>query len=342
MGQLAGVMSRVRRTLGPRARRLANRLDNPEVRAARRLLEALDRGPLDVVHFGASESLFVSTVDADNRSLVRMLSDELAPDLSIYSVVGAGYHPRLISEYVRLMGAAPAPRVVVVGIPVRVGYRPWAHHPLYGYSRAVDTLALIAPGTSTWRVRRSLPLPNAAEMTAFDTTPYSCLVGDSTIGDLRRQLKNPAGHGLSQADAARVLYGYHHTALDGLDESWLAGITALATELLALGSQVVLYHPPIPIGRGEALFGPEVRRINEENLAVVHERFRAGLPGVSILDTALSFADDCFIDLDDATEHVNESGRVLLTRLIATEVRRLVIAAGGPADLSGQMFPAST
>lgn len=286
--------------LRERVRVLRRRLDNPEVAAARRLMAQVRAAAPDVVHFGASESLFVAPYDTDQRTLPQLLAAELAPRTT-YSVAGPGYHPGLFRAYLRHLAGQPARPTLVVGLAVRFGYPPWAQHPLYGYERAQRRLA------RRRGLRAALPLPTPAEMDALDRVAYPTLAGDLRIGDYRRALKE-------SPDVAR-LYAYHHGARDGVGDAWLQDVRGLAFDAVSAGFPLVVYFMAIPVDRGVQLWGEPLREIAERDSAAAI----AALPSeVVVVPSALAFGADDFIDPDDATEHLNERGRRQLAAMISS------------------------
>lgn len=316
-------LDRLRTRLGPSVRRWRKRLDNPEVRLARSLVHRLRSGPLDVLHLGASESLFVAPYDEDGRTLPAMVADGLAPDLSMYSLVGASYHPRLYLAYLEVVATYPVRPVVVLGLCIRFGFPPWSHHPEYSFARPLRALGRIDPGAAPWRFRASLPLPTTADFARHDQVAYPTLDRTrTTIGEFRNQLKDREAAGLSREEQVRGLYAFHHGPTASLPDSFLADVTRLGRRLQEMGLAVVVYQLPVPVARGSQVLGEALRVRTIENLARMDAAFADGYGPIDILQTGVLFDEGEFIDPTDATEHVNQRGRRRIADLIVGAVRR--------------------
>lgn len=284
------------------ARMWRRRLDNPEVAAARRLLAQVRTAPPDIVQLGASESLFVAPYDEDQRTLPVMLAEQIAPR-TVRSLAGPGYHPALFRAYLRRLAAEAARPTIVVGVCVRLGYPAWELHPVYRYERARRWLV------RGWPLRALLPLPSSRDMARLDRVHYPTLAGDLTVGEYRSSLKDPA-----ERDIAR-LYAYHHGSSEGVSATWLADVRGLMADAAAAGFPLVAYFMPIPVEYGVKLWGEELRAIAERDVATT----LAALPaGTRVVESALNFTTDEFIDPDDGAEHLNERGRRRLATMISS------------------------
>jgi hypothetical protein len=311
--------SQLRLRLGPPVRRWRKRLDNPEVRLARLLAERLRSAPPDVLHLGASEAQYVGPNDVDQRTLPVMMAEALAPDLTLYSVNNAGYHPKMFSAYLNVVGASPVRPIVVLSLTVRFGFTPWALHPEYGFARSLRALTRIKPGSPPWRFRAPVRLTRASDFLALDQMAYPTLGGTRTIGEFRHALKRDSGSDLIGEERTRVLYAYHQGGV--VSEQYLADVTALGAQLRALGLKAVVYHTPTPIDRGVELHGDGFRTRVIENLGRIDEAFRAGYGPIDILQTGPMLSSAEFINPDDAIEHANELGRHRMTDMITQAIR---------------------
>jgi hypothetical protein len=293
------------------------------VKAARLLVARARTDPPDVLHFGASESLFVSPSDTDRRPLPKIIADDLGPDVSVYSVAGPGYHPRMMQQYIRLFASVPKRPVVVIGVAWRLGLTPWALHPVYSYPRPLQRLSRISPSRPTWAFRAIVKGATDEEMAEHDRRPFSTLAGELTVGDYRLPLKDPAAAGLDDESALRLLYAYHHAALLPTDDPWLHALTNLGRQLRELGFGVVAYQIPVPIQEGERLHGEPFRERVVANLAAGDAAFRAGAGAeTEIVPTGAFLETADYLDPRDGTEHMNISGRLKMAELITPAIQR--------------------
>jgi hypothetical protein len=304
------------------ARPWRRRLDNTEVKQARLLAQRLRTGTIDVLTLGASESLFVSPSDADQRTLSAMVGDGLAPELSTHSIAGAAYGPYLYKAYLEIVAKSTSRPTVVLGLVARLGVAAWSDHPMYSYARALRSIRRIGPGSPPWRYRTYIRLASDAEFAAFDALPHPTLHDSRTIGDYRRELRDPARYGLSEEQRVRQLYAFHHASSVPLSDAFLESVTTLGRRLKELGLPVVVYQMPIPVVRGVELLGPELYDSTVANLKTMDDAFIAGYGEVEIVQTGVALQPFEFIDPDDATEHVNELGRRRMADMIVAAVHR--------------------
>jgi hypothetical protein len=310
----------LRSRLGPTYRRWRKRLDNPEVRQARLLATRLRAGELDVLHFGASESQYVAPYDTDQRTLPAMITDSLAPGLSVYSVHDAGYHARLFEAYLEIVARYPVQPVVIVGLSVRFGFSAWAHHPEYGFERSLRALTRIDPGSPPWRFHAPVRLTRESDFFEFDRTEYPTVDGTATIGEFRRTLKKSSDSVLTGDARTRRLFAYHQGSQ--MEAEYLRRVTSLGARLRELDLAVVVYQLPVPIERGAELLGDALREQVVHNLAFLDEAFIAGYGPIDILQTGTLLDGSEFVDTNDAIEHANERGRMRMTDLITQAVHQ--------------------
>jgi hypothetical protein len=324
--------ARLRTTLAPTVRELRRRVDNPAVKSARLLVAKFRTDPPDVLHFGASESIFVGRDDVDRRTLPQMVRDSLPDETTFYSVVGPGYHPALFDSYLQLIAGTPQKPVVVIGLAVRLGLMPWSDHPQYGHHRALAAVRKLDPDAPLWRMRKAVRPATDRQMAAHDRRPWESLAGTLTIGEYRIPLKDPASHGLTPAEATRLFYAYHHGSAIEPDGPWLDGVAALGRTLRDLSIKVVPYHIPMPIEEGNRIFGDVFAERVIGNLNRIEEAFARGYGPVEFVPTGTALESADFLDPADAVEHFNERGRAKLTALIAPMVTANLLAVRQEAE----------
>jgi hypothetical protein len=311
-------------------RRWRKRLDNPEVKQARLLVERLRAEPFDVLHLGASESIFVAPEDVDTRPLPAMYADALAPELSTYVIAGTAYNTKLYKAYLDILATYPLRPIVVMMIGIRLGFYPWSEHPEYLYDRSLTALRKIDPHSPPWRFRAVVPLANDAEFARMDTIEYPTMVGTRTIGEFRRVLKNPKTSGLTHEEHVRTMYAFQHGATHPMAESFLREMTEVGVRLRELDLPLVVFHAPVPVVRGCQLLGEELLTRTLENQAIMESAFKDGFGPIDILQTGASLDVSEFLDPDDATEHMNERGRQHIADMIVGAVHQLRAGATTP------------
>lgn len=295
-----------------RVRRGLSRVDDAEVRKARRLARRSRAGGLDVVYFGDSLTSFVAPYDDDRRPIHRMIRDALGPSISMHVTHGGSYSAPLYSAFLRLIESSPARPVIVVPLWVRGRTVPWMQHPVHGRSNAIDFLSRLDPEAPLWQIRKGFRPATAADWEAFHALPHHTWAGDWVIGDYVERLK---GGGERDDEWVKLLYAYHHGGRVPPGRA-LDQVAMLGEHLRRLQLPVVAYQTPVPVVKGEEFY-PEFRALAEKNLDEMQEAFVAGYAREdAVLRTGTSASTDEFIDWRDGSEHLNEVGRRRLAQAI--------------------------
>lgn len=291
------------------------RIDNPEVRKARQLARRTARGSLDVVYLAESTAMWTSPQDADRRPLHQMIRDDLG-ELATHAICGAGYNPGLFAGYINQVRAGARPPVVVLPLAPRMSSVPWANHPIHGHREAAAFLSRLASDVSPSRIRLGISRPTRQDWDRFHRLPHPTWAGDWVVGDYVSRLR---GRRERDEEWVRLIYAYHHGG--AVPESSLRAITSLGARLRALRVPLVAYQTPLPVERGVELHGDRFRVLAQSNFASMEQALVEGYGPTDILQTGLILPTSSFIDPDDATEHINIEGRLVLADAICRAVR---------------------
>ncbi len=300
----------------PTVRRWRDRLDNPAVRNARTLLRRLPTDPPDVIYLADSMTLHVAPEDTDRRTLNVMLAEAFPAGTSLLTLAGGGFHPRLFQAYFDLFRFSDARPLVITPLSPRLAYDAWAEHPVYGHADALRAVRRVT-APSRFGPMKAIARADGADIARHDRMPHPTLLGDLSVGDYRRRVKQ----GPHDSDEAqRYLYAYHHTHLLRADSPYVQAITDMCARARELGIPHVAYETPYPVQRGVELLGPRFREIAEQNLATVRAAARAGNPDLAIAETGTMFGTGEFLDPLDGSEHLNQHGRAKLRDAICAAV----------------------
>lgn len=314
---------KARARLRPLVHALRARWDDPEFRQARLLLGRVRSAPPAVLHFGASESIFISPEDEDLRALPGMIRQALPDPAAYHPVVGAGYPPRLVEAYLRLV--APLlrePPLVLVSIPVRIGLSQWYDHPRYGYWRSLQRVRRLTARRPTPLVRaRPVRIP-AEDLAAYDAVPLPSFLGEHSRGYYRQRLRRPEAYGLDPEAADRLRYAFFWGGVEGVVEPFLDEVQSLGSYLREAGMSAVPYHVPIPLEQGSRIWDG-FRDFVTPNIERVEQAFGKGYGDVAFGRAGLTISEECFIDPGDASEHVRDRGRRALAEEILARVAQL-------------------
>ena len=298
-------------------RRQIGRIDNAEVRKARRLARRARTAPPDVLYLGDSAVSFVASYDADKRPLHRMVGDALPPEVTMHAVYGGSYNPLIYNEFVRLLEGHEARPLVILPLWVRGRTLPWIEHPVFGHQRASQFLSTLDATTPLRKIRKGFARPTQAEFERFRALEFPTWAGDLRIGDYIDRLK---GNTLDGDEAARLLYAYHHGG--EIDTGGpLDTVRELGARLRRLDLPVVVYQTPVPVEKGVELHGPSFFELAERNFRLLEEAFVSGYGAVPILPTGLSVPTTDFIDWRDGSEHLNDRGRSVIAAAVVAAAK---------------------
>lgn len=307
-----------------RARVLRRRLDNLEVRRARRMMARLRESPVDVLAIGDSVWAYTAPYDEDQRHLAEMIADNLGSEITMHAAVGAGYNANLIDAYLGLAQRGGfRPKVVVVPLTWRLVTVAWGEHPNYTYREAVKAINRMPGDIPLWRIRKAVRPASAGDFDAYDKIEITAFGETAPIGDFRRRLKQAERFGLDRAAREKLAYAFHHGERVAPDAPRLEAVRQMGRRIASMGSRVVTYETGLLLERGEELHGPVFRTQSLESHKAVRDAFQEGFgDSVEILQTGASFSTEEFIDPEDGVEHYNAAGRLHLTELIVDAIKR--------------------
>ncbi|HEY3841910.1 MAG TPA: hypothetical protein VGL48_01555 [Acidimicrobiales bacterium] len=305
------------------ARRSLDRIDNEPVRRARGLLKALKgSNPPDLLYLGDSMLSFVSPTDVDRRRLDTMVADGLGAEKSMHVVDGASFHVDIFEAYLRLLYGTSHRPLVIVPLWIRGRTAPFIEHPVHGHKKAIEKIRQVDPSRGAWRVRGMWPRPTPEKFEAFYEVPFPTVLGDLKVGDYVRPIAEFKRSG-NEAERLKTLYAYHHGGLLLPDSPVMEGVTRMAATIRDLGCRVVVYQTPVPVETASALLGPELVTRTAASFAALDAAYRAGSgDDTEIVQSGMSFPESEFIDPTDASEHLNQHGRIRLAEMITDAVKR--------------------
>lgn len=318
---IRGVRVRISPTFRGRVRDALARVDNTEVRNARRLVKRLRKPPApDVIYLADSAGIFNGPNDKDKRGLVHMVWDELAGEIDVYPVMGPGYSVYLHEAYLRLIEEGPVRPLIVHSMWMRGWFTAFSAHPAWGKrAEAVEAIQHIDASGPLWRMRASVPKPGAPEFEAYHRIRHPTIIGDLTVGDYVNSIKNGS---LTPEEKVRMLYGYHYAYDPTPENSDIAAVTRLGARLRELGCKTIAYHTPIPVETGAEIFGPSFAEQVERNWAANDAAYREGIGrDATILQSGTAFEPSEFVDPAEAIEHLNDVGRRRLASWIIDAIR---------------------
>ena len=277
-------------------------------------------GP-EVLLFGDSAMFWVSRLDRDRRHLVDMVRDDLGKGVRVHPVIGRGYSARSVMTFMAFLSKCKSkPKVVVVPATVLCVMDIWLAHPEIGHARQTKAMMeLLRSGGS--RPKR-LPPPPPEEIEAYDRMQAPSLLGvDRTVGEIRLVINSVPGSTWQNIVRQRTLYDYYTSEKLTPEGEGPRLMEAMGTLLTRSGYPSVAYLHPIDIDMTVRLLGEGARQHVADNVTVVADAYRRGAGDLGLLVDA---AYDCESDQYTDPVHLNDKGRTILAKRIATGVQEVL------------------
>lgn len=285
-----------------------------------RVASSLRRNASDIIYFGDSSLLHISPLDTDRRRIGEMLADDI--QLPIAQFYGPGYPPAVFAEAARLFARFSGARAIVVSMAIRPGTQLHvSEHPVYGYTHARRVLTSAEEAGPLLLSQALRAAPKAEDYRRFEALQRtSRWGGERTIGDYRRALKGFRAKTADHAQRALIFdyfHGEYSAGSPGIDD-W----RRLGANLSKFGVPVVAYRTYMPLQMGTRVIGEDFAAHIEQNFRAVESAFLEGLEGAGSMTPIQPPADEHFIEPRDATEHLNQEGRLALVKQVAASLRR--------------------
>jgi hypothetical protein len=202
---------------------------------------------------------------------------------------------------------------------VRLGTLPWNRHPYFARRESIDYMASVDLSRAPRHIRAVFPRSTQEAYSEHMARRHPTWAGDLTVGEYVKPLKAVATSGLTELEAERLRYAYHHGGV--VEQSYLDSVSSMAEGLKALGCPVVAYRTPVPVQRGSEFFGEPFRELAEHNFEQMEKAYRGVLgAGATVLQTGTISGSDEFLDPTDASEHLNQRGRLRVAEHIVQAV----------------------
>lgn len=289
-------------------------VEDPALAAARTLLHVLDEDPPDVLVFGESTLTFVGPDEHDQRSLVDLIVEAVAPQ-SVFVVAGPGFNVQMHTEFVRL-AATRVPRPVVLTTLYARGTLPaFLRHPVWGHRRQIELLTALT-GAPVDEIRGDYEPPTPAEWADYEAMPYPTLVDDRrAIADFMAELRPPRSP--FSAEHLRWLFEFHFGGTP--DPDAVAAFTTYGRTLREAGYSVVAFQNPVSVAEAAGHLGDEFVARHRHHTDEVRDAFVAGYgTGAVIVESAGEWTVDDFVE--PAVEHLTADARARLAAVIVDAI----------------------
>jgi hypothetical protein len=306
--------------------RLDQRRADPEIRQLRSLQRAYQgsSGP-EVLMFGDSAMFWYQLHEADRRSLGTMVHSRLGDDVSVHTVVGPGYGPRIVLAFLEAIKGSPSPpKVVVAPTSLFISCIGYLAHPAFSYdveSKALRTM--IANGDVS---SRRLPRATQDDWDHYDRLPAPSLYGARrTFGEIRLITGAiPATRsGLPTTNWQRVvrvrhLYDQSNAEVLTSESPGVRLVAELGSTLASMGLPSVAYIPPVDHVSIRKVLGDAAIDHIRRNADLIERTYRdAGGVNATVVNSTFACPAEEFSD----PAHLTDRGRARFAEPLADAIR---------------------
>ncbi len=286
------------------------------------LHEALGQRRLDgtVVYFGDSVVERISRDDRDRRDLAQFLEDHLGRPVLRLSY--AAWHPLVWLGLARVLAVFDhRPAALVVPFNPRCLSPQWDWNPLWRFEFegqtatsyiAADPLAVPAP-----------PADEASpdDWRRFTESPVSWPEGGyRTVADVLDLLDQRPLEEAPRRRRQTELFRVHYLHPFDPAHPKLRAVAELVAVARALDIPVLCYVTPVNVQAADRLHGPTFGPRFAGQMAPILSALTQAAPD-RLLDLSHDFSEEMFIHRDYTVEHLNQTGRNLLTQRLADAIQ---------------------
>ena len=292
------------------------------------LFEAYNTGtnPPKVLLLGDSVAERVSWNDYDDRTLAELVINNLKGKTDVAAISYGGftldvfYHLMLALEKMK-----HKPRLVVLPINMRNFSPQWDLEPSWQFKPEIQQIKRfisdpsLIPSIEPVR-RETIP---SEVFNAFDATPVEFAMSPfDRIAQFRLLVNASPATEEQRRFRLRQIFIFHYTNRLVRRHRKLTALENILKLLQEKQIPFLAYVTPLNVDAGVRLVGAEFLTALHENVNMVSSLVGENLTNRQsiFMDWSEAMRSDCFFHADNATEHLNESGRKLLAESIAGEV----------------------
>jgi hypothetical protein len=288
----------------------------------------------DVLYLGDSVVERISHNDFDKRNLGQIVAANLEGKLQVAYISHGAYHMGvfygLICALEKMRGR---PGIVVLPVNIRSFSPQWDLSPSYQFEREIqaieDYIANPEGAIATIPIGKVVGIQSLFE--SFDATPinYPCTEFNH-VGQFRKIIKSNPESEEQREFRLRQIFIFHYMHPLTTSHRKVVQLNNILHVLTNMGIAVLVYVAPINYQAGEKYVGNEFLSSLASNVKIVLDAIMpyTAASRVLFLDCNTMFASQYFFREDEATEHLNQTGRNALALIISEVVLQLSIATG--------------
>jgi hypothetical protein len=296
--------------------------------------------PPHILIYGDSVMERISIHDKNKSTLSEMIVETIGQK-KIHCVAHSGYHMGIFYQLTRLLQLLPArPRIVVLPINMRSFSPQWDLHPLH---HRAEHVRIIQDYIDKLQNFSELPPYNIERQTQEDE--FLSTQADYRFTDFKyicqfdNIIKSPATTEEEKRFRRQQMFIYHYLYGMNHNNRKLRLLKDVIKMLKQLDISIVSYITPINHVSAQKYIGHkflEAFQVNLEFIFNIFEKFSQDLgrdlqsfnpehtSHIIFRDYSLSLTPDYFFHDDDATEHLNERGRLRIAKKLSSLCLNLI------------------
>jgi hypothetical protein len=289
-------------------------------------IESLSSSQKDVLLFGDSVFLRVSTYDNDNRSLDLMIQERL-PQLSVAVVKESAYAVDIFLEYLKLFKAEKLalikPLVICIHLNLRCFSPQWKLYPPWEFRQEKKLLRKIQSGKNIDKYELRLFQFNFIKNILYKMRKVDYGLSQyNRIQDFTKIIKSHPIDPAKKIERLRTLFKFHYLYHLSDFDIQLGNLKSCVDVSSGICRKVFVYCTPVNYQAGVELLGDDFIQTILEITNKISMLIKKNEQQQKLLfcDYSMLLDRDCFFHSYDATEHLNEKGRNILAGHLADRI----------------------
>ncbi len=293
----------------------------------KRAFISLEQSP-SVLCLGDSVWERIAREDVDQRSLGQMLSENLKQTISVTSISQSAYNMRVYLNIIKVLEKMRHyPRLILLPINLRSFSPQWFLNPLWQSQREIQVL-------EEYRANPKMKLPVIEPVRetpelfkSFDAFPVDYPNSEfSTVGQFRKLIASKPADEAQKTFRLKQIFIFHYMYILLSDHPLIRDMNYVLQKLSQMDIGVLLIVTPINYQAGMRFVGSDFLSRVELNVQVIFERINSfqGERKPYFMDYSKLLSSKHFFHPADATEHLNQTGRTLLSERLASMVTAIL------------------
>ncbi|MCB9111296.1 MAG: hypothetical protein H6634_08600 [Anaerolineales bacterium] len=273
-----------------------------------------------ILYFGDSVLLRISREDVQKDTLDQMLANKVKNKYSILSIAHTAYHMLVYRGFIRILQSTLfRPKIVILPINLRSFSPQWDFNPAWQFQNEIQTLESYRTTASTKVVPSDKLRSDSWLYKLYDLILINYpIVGCKFIGYFRKIIRSVPENESQYRSRLMNIFIFHYFFPLAENHLKLIALGESLKLLRDLKVAVVAYVTPINWQAGVKYVGNDFIEMIKMNINVVSDTVFSyyGKDNIKFADLSMILDSSSFFSEDNATEHLNQEGREILSSRI--------------------------